>query len=56
MTQKREAKRLPYKQKSAEPLFSQPFCVIMTWVMKMDKEKELPKKENENKILREIVL
>ena len=26
-------------------LFSLPICVIITWVMKMDKEKELPKRK-----------
>ena len=29
----------------AEILFSLPICVIMGWVMKMDKEKELPKRK-----------
>ena len=31
---------------SAEKLFSLPICVIMGWVMKMDKEKELPKRKH----------
>ena len=35
----------PYKQISAEILFSLPICDIMGWVMKMDKEKELPKRK-----------
>ena len=30
---------------SAENLFSLPICVIMGWVMKMDNEKELPKRK-----------
>ena len=29
----------------AEMLFSLPICAIMVWVMKMDKEKELPKRK-----------
>ena len=36
----------PYGQISAEILFSLPICVIMEWVMKMDKEKELPKRKH----------
>ena len=35
----------PYNQISAEILFSLPICVIMVWVMKMDKEKELPQRK-----------
>ena len=31
---------------SAEELFSLPICVIMDWVMQMDKEKELPKRKH----------
>ena len=31
---------------SAERLFPLPICVIMGWVMKMDKEKELPKRKH----------
>ena len=31
---------------SAENLFSLPICVIMEWVMKMDKEKDLPKRKD----------
>ncbi len=31
---------------SAENLFSLPICVIMVWVMQMDKEKELPKRKD----------
>ena len=31
---------------SAENLFSLPICVIMGWVMQMDKEKELPKRKD----------
>ena len=31
---------------SAENLFSLPICVIMGWVMKMDKEKDLPKRKD----------
>ncbi len=34
-----------HQQISAERLFALPVCVIMTWVMKMDKEKELPKRK-----------
>ena len=35
----------PYNQISAEILFSLPICVIMVWVMKMDKENELPQRK-----------
>ena len=31
---------------SAEGLFPLPICVIMGWVMQMDKEKELPKRKH----------
>ena len=34
------------KSKKAENLFSLPICVIMVWVMKMDNEKELPKRKD----------
>ena len=43
--QKRATIGRPYKQISAENLFPLPICVIMTWVMKMDKEKESPKRK-----------
>ena len=33
-------------KKSAENLFPLPICVIMGWVMQMDKEKELPKRKH----------
>ena len=42
---KRATNGRPYKRISAENLFSLPICVIMRWVMKMDKEKELPKRK-----------
>ena len=42
---KRATNGRPYKRNSAENLFSLPICVIMGWVIQMDKEKELPQRK-----------